>query len=463
MSAYIDFVNQTYEFTDKEFKVKDNRLFFNGIDLIPIIQKHGTPLKITYLPKVREKIADARKYFNDAISKKAYKGKYIYSYCTKSSHFKFILETCLQEGTEIETSSAYDVAILRKLHQQGVLSKDRMIIANGYKRPLYTQYLSEMINEGFHNCMPILDNMEELKAYEQQVKKQAKLGIRIATDEEPNFHFYTSRLGIRYKDVISFYESRIKPNSLFNLKTLHFFINTGIKDSLYYWNELSKFVEKYCELKKVCPELEYLDIGGGFPIKHQLGPHKKYDFQFVVDNIIQIISDICKKNNVPEPHIITEFGSYTVGESGSMIYSILNQKLQNDKELWYMIDGSFITHLPDTWGINQKFIMLAINNWDKQYKRINIGGLTCDSMDYYSEENHDGAVYLPEINGDQQYIGFFNTGAYQESIGGYGGLQHCLIPGPKHIIIDAEGNHSIKDYVFKEEQNENDMLNILGY
>ena len=46
---------------------------------------------------------------------------------------------------------------------------------------------------------------------------------------------------------------------------LHFFINTGIKDTAYYWNELSKCMNVYCELKKICPELDSLNIGGGFP------------------------------------------------------------------------------------------------------------------------------------------------------------------------------------------------------
>ena len=33
------------------------------------------------------------------------------------------------------------------------------------------------------------------------------------------------------------------------------------------------------------------------------------------------------------------------------------------------------------------------------------------------------AIYLPVYNKDKPlYIGFFNIGAYQESIGGYGGL-----------------------------------------
>ena len=46
------------------------------------------------------------------------------------------------------------------------------------------------------------------------------------------------------------------------------------------------------------------------------------------------------------------------------------------------------------------------------------------------------------------YLGFFNTGAYQETIGGFGGLQHCLIPSPKHILIDKDEDGNITSYNF---------------
>jgi arginine decarboxylase len=153
-----------------------------------------------------------------------------------------------------------------------------------------------------------------------------------------------------------------------------------------------------------------------------------------------------------------------VGESGAVIYSILDQKLQNDKELWYMIDGSFITQLPDSWGMNQKFIMLAVNNWDNPYHKVNLGGLTCDSLDYYNSEAHISEVFLPQIEENEDlYIGFFHTGAYQESLGGYGGIQHCLIPAPKHVIIDRDENGDITTQLFASEQSSDSMLEILGY
>jgi arginine decarboxylase len=43
---------------------------------------------------------------------------------------------------------------------------------------------------------------------------------------------------------------------------------------------------------------------------------------------------------------------------------------QNDREKWNMIDSSFITTLPDTWAINKRFIMLAVNRWNDTYERV---------------------------------------------------------------------------------------------
>ncbi len=461
MKSYIDLVEQTFEFPE-ELRVDNNELLFNEVPLMDIIREYGTPLKLTYLPKISEHIQYAKEIFNAAIKKFDYQGTYTYCYCTKSSHFQFVLEEALKNDIHIETSSAYDIPIIRALEKDGLMDKYRYIICNGYKRPLYTQYICELANDGFKNCIPVLDNMKELDTYDQHVNVPMQLGIRVAADEEPNFEFYTSRLGIRYSDITEFYKTRIQGNPKYKLKMLHFFINTGVKDTAYYWSELSRFVYKYCELKKICPELDTIDIGGGFPIQTSL--QFEYDYEYMSEQVIENIQWICEKNHVPVPNIFTEFGSFTVGESGAVIYSILDQKLQNDKELWYMIDGSFITQLPDSWGMNQKYIMLAINNWDNPYHKVNLGGLTCDSLDYYNSEAHISEVFLPQIEENEQlYLGFFHTGAYQESLGGYGGIQHCLIPAPKHVIIDRSEKGEIVTKLFAPEQTSEAMLKILGY
>jgi arginine decarboxylase len=462
MLEYIDLIEQTFDFPTEEFKVVNNELWFNDVPLMKVIEQYGTPLKISYLPKISSQIQKAKRLFGKAMEKYNYQGTYTYCYCTKSSHFRFVLEEALKNDIHLETSSAFDIPIVRELYNRKLISKDTYVICNGYKKPLYLQYISELLNDGFYNCIPILDNLTEIDYYEQHVNVNCKVGIRIAADEEPNFEFYTSRLGIRYNDVVDFYKKRIEGRAKFKLSTLHFFVNTGMKDTAYYWTELTKFVEMYCELRKICPDLTSIDIGGGLPIKTSMA--FDFDYEYIIDQIIENIQYICQQQGVPEPDIFTEFGSFTVGESGAVIYNILDQKQQNDKELWYLIDSSFITNLPDAWGLNQKYIMLAINHWNKRYQQVNLGGLTCDSMDYYNSEAHSSVVFLPRIDlNEKLYVGFFHTGAYQESLGGYGGIQHCLIPAPRHVLINRDEKGNLITTLFAEEQDSDSMLKILGY
>ena len=461
-NRYVDLIEQTFEFPQEGFEVIDNSLHFNGVPLMNIIEQYGTPLKITYLPKISSQIQKATRLFNVAMAKAGYKGNYMYCYCTKSSHFEFVLNEALKNDIHLETSSAFDIPIIRELSENNKIAKDRYILCNGFKRENYTDGIIELMNDGFTNVIPILDNKDELNYYRDNYSGKVKIGIRIAAEEEPNAEFYTSRLGIRYNEIIDFFKTNIQNNPNVELKLLHFFINTGVKDTAYYWSELQKNINLYCELKKICPELEFLDIGGGFPIRTKLDFN--YDYQYMADEIIRQIKMACDQREVEEPTIVTEFGSFTVGESGGILFSVVGKKQQNDNEVWSMIDSSFITTLPDTWGIKQKFILLAINNWDDEYQRVNLGGITCDSDDYYIMESIRSRVFLPKAAKDEtQYLGFFHTGAYQESLGGYGGIQHCLIPAPKHVLIDRDEDGEYTTRLFAKEQSAKNMMKILGY
>lgn len=467
-NTYRGLVDQTFDFPQDGFEVQNDYLQFNGVNLKALIDKYGTPFKLTYLPKIGDQIAKAKKMFAEAMKRNRYSGNYFYCYVTKSSHFSFIVEETLNHNIHLETSFQYDIEIIKQLYKKKKVNKDVHIICNGYKTKAYTRSIARLINDGFKNVIPILDNKDEFDSYKRLIraKDPVNIGIRVAAEEEPTFDFYTSRLGIRKNDILEFYVDKIKGNDRFQLKMLHFFMNKGIKDDVYYWSELNKVMNLYCQLKKICPELDSVNIGGGFPIKHSLG--FDFDYQYMVNQIIANIKSICKKNKVEAPDIYTEFGSYTVGEAGAVVYSILGEKQQNDREIWYMIDSSFITTLPDTWGIGEKFLMLPINHWDNEYQEVHLGGLTCDSHDFYTSEEHINAVFLPKIedeNGKKEplYIGFFHTGAYQDQLSGYGGIKHCMIPSPKHIVIEKDEKGNLKDWLYAKEQSPQSMLKILGY
>lgn len=462
-NTYFDLVDQTFYFPQEGFALENNHLLFNGIDIFKLLEKYGTPLKLIYLPKISDQIKKAKNYFETAMYQTHYNGKYNYTYCTKSSHFKYVLDEVLKNNVHLETSSAFDIDLIWKLYQDQKITKDMIIVNNGFKNEAYINRICELIQSDYTRVLPIMDNKDELDSFRDKLgDREFNIGLRMATEEEPDFEFYTSRLGIRSSEILSYYVHHVQPFPKVKMKMLHFFVDTGIKDSVYYWTELKKGIKTYCALKKLCPDLEAINIGGGLPIRNSLS--FDFDFGYMILEIVKQIKDACMEYDIPEPDIYTEFGKYTVGESGAHFFSVIGQKQQNDNEVWYMVDNSLMNTLPDAWGINERFILLPVNGWEREYTRVNIGGLSCDNSDYYNREAHSNQVYLPVLNKESKlYLGFFHTGAYQDALSGFGGIKHCLIPSPKHVLVQKDEDGNLIDQLVTKDQDSESMLKILGY
>lgn len=462
---YFELVDQTYDFPQNGFDLHNGTLTFNNVDLVRLIEKYGTPFRLTYLPSIQNKIRIARQLFNDAIEQYNYSGRYEFCYCTKCCHFNHVVSKALRENVSLETSSSFDIDLIESLHEKDKLDKDITIVHNGYKTDSYIRKIGRLINNGFSNSITVLDNMRELEKLKTiETDKKIKIGLRICIEEDPQAAYYTSRMGINKREITDFIQDKIVGDDRFELTMVHFFVDSGITDNMYYWNEFKKAVSLFTSIKKIVPNVTALNIGGGFPIQNSL--NFNFDYKYITQEIVRNIQEACADANVEEPDIFTEFGKFTVGESGAVIFQVLEQKQQNDTELWYLIDNSLMNTIPDAWSINEKFILLPLNKWENQYKRINIGGISCDHSDYYNSEELNQQVLLPSYSDDDEeplYIGFFHTGAYQDSISGYGGIKHCLIPSPKHIVVDIDENGDMYDYLYRDEQDVDKMLEILGY
>lgn len=466
-NTYFDLIDQSYYFPQEGFDLREDYLNFHGISLKYLIEKYGTPFKLLYLPRIGEQIRRAKNLFSRAIKKHDYKGAYNYCYCTKCSHFSHVVKAALKEKVHLETSSSFDIDLILRLFSEGELTTSKIIVHNGYKTDDYLEKIIKLNQLGFKNSIMVLDSMTEvdrLKKYLPSLKSKLKVGIRVAINEEPQSAYYTSRLGIRPSEVLKFYEEKIKDNEALSLKMMHFFIDSGIKDNMYYWGEFQKTMKLFVQLKKACPDIKAINLGGGFPIRNNLGFN--YDYEYIINEIVGNIKEICDTEEIEHPDIFTEFGKYTVGESGAIIFQVLEQKQQNDAEKWYIVDNSLMNTIPDSWSILEKFILLPVNKWKNEYSQVNIGGISCDHSDYYNSEEMNQQVFLPNYSNEDKeplYVGFFHTGAYQDSISGYGGIKHCLIPSPKLIIIDRDETGKYVDTVHRNEQRVEEMLEILGY
>jgi arginine decarboxylase len=114
------------------------------------------------------------------------------------------------------------------------------------------------------------------------------------------------------------------------------------------------------------------------------------------------------------------------------IYKILAEKTVANKgnNKWYVIDGSFMNDLIDTWAIHQKWHVIPVNNMaTKKLEKVWLAGSSCDSDDKYTSGG--GYILLPRLGEvDELYIAFLDTGAYQDALASH----HCLLSSPAKLI-----------------------------
>lgn len=460
--SFKKYIAENYTLPEEYFSIKRNILHFYGINLYKVARRFGTPTKLYFIPRIRTNIRRAIRWFQEAFEKHKYKGEYIYTYCTKTSHFKFIVSTAISEGAHLELSSEYDAYIIKSLLASGEISPSIFIICNGYKTSQYLNQIYELYKIGFKNIIPVIETEDELEKIKNIFGDETiSIGVRLATDEPPDSDFYLSRHGIPYQRLLRFLGEALENSNNLKLVMLHSHISAGISDTPYFWNTFTRSIECFCKLSQKFPTLKYLNIGGGLKYTDSLDNNENN--HYIINALVETIKKICDYYEVNHPTLITEFGTYTVADSAVTILKVLGEKFQNEKEIWYIVDSSFIIVSPDNWALKKRFITLPINLWDRKYKTVILGGLSCDNMDFFSQALEYHQLPMPSISPNKPlYIGIFFTGAYQDNLSGYGGLKHCLLPSPAIIIANSTEN-SIKLKLFAKRQKPRDFLYLLGY
>lgn len=317
-----------------------------------LIEEYGILFKFNYFLQILYNIQCVKYWFCEVMNNFGYLGIYNYFYCMKSLYFFFVFDEVFKNDVYIEIFLVFDIDIVKNLLDFGKFKEGSYVICNGYKLEKYIWNIVEIIDQGKLNVILIVDNMIEIYEIFMVFKSDnIKIGICIVLEEEFKFEFYILWFGICYWEIVFFYKVFIQDNLWVEIKMLYFFINIGINDMLYYWNELMKCFCIYLELKKVCLILDLFNIGGGFLIKKLL--YFDYDYLYMVCEILMQIKCVCFDNDIFELNIFMEFGLFIVGESGGVIFKVLGQKQQNDCEKWNMIDLFFMINLFDIWVINQ--------------------------------------------------------------------------------------------------------------
>ena len=136
------------------------------------------------------------------------------------------------------------------------------------------------------------------------------------------------------------------------------------------------------------------------------------------------------------------------------------QELQASLQERYLINASIFQSLPDYWGLKQHFPVMPLHKLEsKPLRAASIWDITCDS-DGEIGFNPEKPLFLHDVDLDNEeyFLGFFNVGAYQETLG----MNHNLFTHPNEYTINInDDGHTIINAI--ESKNILEILESIGY
>lgn len=425
--------------------IKEGNYRYSVLD---IVKKYGTPAEIVMPFVLEERARDLIDLFNSYIKIHRYPAKFHYHYPMKVNQNKEYILPLVAEGANLETGSANELKLVKKMWTAGSLNTKIKVVCNGPKTEEYLNLITELKSKNL-DIIPIIEDMYE---YEYLKKYRGNIGIRLSVETKVSSHWNhkIDRYGLSAREIS-------KLGKIKNLKILHYHVGSQIellKDIL---RPIEKAMEVYLELKKENPSLDTIDIGGGMPIPYDR--KLRYSIDSLIESIIKFMKDFSEKHGIPAPNILCEWGRYVVAPAQITIFKVLCEKdiTQKGDRRWYVVDGSFMNDLLDTWALHQKWHVVPVNSLNaKKMTQVWLAGMTCDADDKYT--GHGAYLSMPDINslekGEELYLAILDSGAYQDALASH----HCLLSSPVKLLAQ---NGDVK--IIRRRETLDDVAKLFGW
>lgn len=403
---------------DGELTAMEGNHVYNINDLA---QKYGTPLQVVFPFILEDRLKDLIGFFQAYIKIYSYKGKFSYHYPMKVNQNKEFVLPLLSEGANLEVTSANELWLVKKLWEGEKFHSKIRVLCNGPKTDQYLDLIEELRSKDM-NIIPIIEGPEEI---ERISKYKGDIGVRVDLSIKADTHWDKKfdRFGLSEKDIMLLPKMK-------NLKILHYHLGSQIKTQKSILEGVKHAFAIYVQLQKMHPSLDTLDIGGGFGISHE--KKKFYTAKAVSSKIIKLLKNLSDNAGIKHPNLAVEWGWYVVDPAQITVYKVISEKQipKANAKAWYIVDGSFMNDLKDTWSIHQKWHTIPVNNMSGSLKRVWLAGSSCDSDDKYTAGGN--YILLPKLEESQdQFIALLDNGAYQDSLASH----HCLLSLPMKILV----------------------------
>jgi len=351
--------------------------------LVNAANEFGTPLYVYHAEKIKEQYEKISGAFSILDTK--------FFYASKALTNINILRYIKSIGCNVDCSSINEVKLA--LHA-GFDPQRILYTSNG----IAFSEIEEAVTAGVHINIDSLSNLEK---FGKKYGHSYPVGIRIRPNimAGGNIKISTGHEGSKFGIPVSQLnkiEEIVKQTDLF-IRTLHIHTGSDIKDA----DVFVKGMEVLFEMIPHFPELEVIDLGGGFKVPYKPG-EKETDVKLLAQKIKEAFDNHPVANN-KKFQLWFEPGKFLVSQSGYLVSQVTVLKDTGTKVFASVNTG--LNHLIRPMMYDAYHHIKNISNADDAEKLYTITGNICETDTFATDRN------ISEIS-EGNYLVFYNAGAY---------------------------------------------------
>ena len=307
-------------------------------EIIEGLRDRGThmPVLLRFRDLLHSRIRELNESFGKAIAEVDYRGNYRGVYPIKVNQQRQVIEEIAEFGERyhygFEAGSKPElIAALSHMHDP-----EAYIVCNGYKDEEFIDLALHAQKMGL-KVMLVLEMPSELDLIlerSRHINVLPNLGVRIRLSASGSGHWQESAgdnsvFGLNAAQVIEVVDRLKEQGYLGCLKMLHYHQGSQIPNIAAIREGATEAVRVYCDLVKEGAPMGVLDIGGGMAVDYD-GSHTNfqascnYSVAEYCTDIVEVVSQICDKQGVAHPDLISESGRAVVAYYSVLVFNILD-------------------------------------------------------------------------------------------------------------------------------------------
>ena len=127
------------------------------------------------------------------------------------------------------------------------------------------------------------------------------------------------------------------------LKLIHFHIGSQVTDIRYIKSALQEVSRYYAEIRKAGVDITHVDVGGGLGVDYDgtgstSNASVNYSLQEYANDVIYTIAEMCRDQEIPMPHIVSESGRALTAHHALLLLKVIDVESQAEPPLPELTD-----------------------------------------------------------------------------------------------------------------------------